>query len=166
MLVILFGVVRDVNSHHPVAITQKRPERFQSPVRYAIVENKVVSLTGDSEQGYRYVVILLDERAFSEDTLKSLFKLVSARFPTPHHLNVQIYTSLEQVETPEEYEQGRVSESPGDPNMDKYHWAFFIRTNDSELIRYNPKPPNPAMKTVVLKGKDPKIGRASCRERV
>lgn len=100
-------------------------------------------------------MILLNDKAFSEPTLRELFKLLSGRFPIPNRLYVQVYTNLDQVETPEEHEQGKGSESPGDPNMDKYHWAFFIRSHDSELIRYNPKPPDRTMKTVILKGKDP-----------
>ena len=151
----VFVVGRTVNSQSTADITQKRPERFRSPFRYAIVGNDIVNPTGHPEDAFRYVVILLDEKRFSENTLKSLFKLVSARFPTPRRLEVQVYTSLEQVETPEEHEQGKVSESPSDPNMDKYHWALFTRALDYELFRYNAKPPDPAMKTVVLKGKDP-----------
>lgn len=154
LLVIVFGVVRGVNSHNLSETMQKRPERFRSPFRYAIVGNEIVNPTGHPDDAFRYVVVLLDEKAFSEGTLKNLFKLVSARFPTPSRLYVQVYTSLEQVETPEEYEQPKVSESPDDPpHTDKYHWALFIRELDRELFRYNPKPPDKTMKTIVLKGK-------------
>ena len=134
---------------------QKEDMQFRSSLRYAIVSNEIVNVTGDADDAFRYVVILLDEKAFSESRLKELFKLVSARFPTPNRLDVQVYTDLEQVETPEEHDRGRVSESRDDPTSDKYHWALFIRSQGNELFRYNPNPPNRGMKTVILKGEDP-----------
>src|SRR5712692_8644089 len=129
---------------------KKQSTSFRSPFRYAIV-----NVTGDPEEAYRYVVILLDEKAFSEQTLRELFKLVSARFPTPNRLDVQVYTNLEQVETPEEHDHGKISESQDDPTIDKYHWALFIRSQGNELLWYNPNPPDRKMKTIVLKGEGP-----------
>src|SRR5436853_2128751 len=123
-LCIAFLLPLNFDSHDLKGDTQKMPNRFRSPFRYAIVGNEIVNPTGHPEDAFRYVVILLDGKAFSEDTLRSLFKLVSSRFPAPRRLDVQVNTSLEQVETPEEHEQGKVSESSGDTNMDKYHWVF------------------------------------------
>lgn len=96
-LCVAFLLPVNVNSHDLTGDTQKMRRQFRSPFRYAIVGNEIVNPTGDPENAYRYVVILLDDKAFSESTLKNLFKLVSARFPMPSHLNVQVYTSLEQA---------------------------------------------------------------------
>lgn len=144
-----------IHSYDNDANAQKQVRRFQSAFRYAIVSNDIVNTTGDTNDAFRYVGVLLDEKAFSEHNLKALFKLVSARFRTPDRLEVQVYTSLDQVETPEERDYAIASESPDDPKSDKHHWALFIRSIDNELFRYNPNPPHKRMKTIVLKGRDP-----------
>jgi hypothetical protein len=156
---LLFGLVfpdGELSDAHSRSM-QKENKQLRSSFRYAIVSNEIVNVTGDAADAFRYVVVLMDQKAFSEENLKELFKLVSARFPTPNRLDVQVYTNLEQVETPEEHEQGKVAESPDNPVIDKYHWALFIRSQGNELIRYNPNPPDRKMKTIILKGKDPTV---------
>lgn len=102
--------------------------------------------------GYRYVEVLLDERAFSENNLKELFRLVSKRFSTPRALHVQVYTNLEDVETPEEKEKGKISETPFDPNLERHHQAFYLRDDEgNEWFTYNPNPPDGETKKVILK---------------
>jgi hypothetical protein len=118
--------------------------------RYVIISNKVDNV--DPNNSFRAVEVLLDEKAFSEENLKKLFLQVSKRYPEPEWLKIHVYTSLEQVPTPEESEQPAISEDYDNPYNDKYHWAFFMREDGNEQFRYNPKPPDIDLKTVVLKG--------------
>lgn len=137
---------------------QRRSSRV--PFRYVIISNEVNGKPSAPNDGYRYVEVLLDDRAFSESNLKELFKLVSRRFPTPRVLHVQVYTSLEDVETPEERDAGRASEGPDDPSADRYHRAFYLRDADGdEWFSYNPNPPSREIRTVVLKGSNPQAQR-------
>jgi len=87
---------------------------FRSSIRYAIVGNNVADITGDRKDAQRVVSVLMDEKAFSEENLRTLFPLLSKRFPDPQRLIVHIFTSLEQVRTPEESETPGISEGPGD----------------------------------------------------
>src|SRR6266849_1835855 len=77
-------------------------KHYRSPFRYIIVSNDVRNDGLGPEDAQRSVSILLDEKAFSEATLTELFKLLSKRYADPKWLNVWVYTSLEQVSTPEE----------------------------------------------------------------
>jgi hypothetical protein len=132
---------------------------FRSLIRYAIVSNDVVNITGDRKDAQRSIVVLMDAKAFSEENLRSLFPLVSKRFPDPQRLIVHIFTSLEQVRTPEESETPGISEGPGDSSLDNYYRALFIREHDKELIRYSTELPVRGLRTVVLKGRDPQTRR-------
>ena len=135
--------------HMPQAVNR-------SPFRYVIVFNEVIDDSGNPpKDAYRYVEVLLDEKAFSEETLKELFKLLSKRFPKPNAMHVEVSTNLEQVDTPEERQAGKMSEAPGNPALDRYPSALLIRQGGNELFRYTPTAPNTDMKTVVLKGRDP-----------
>lgn len=125
----------------------------KSSFRYVIINNEVTNDLDLSDDGYRYVEVLLDDKAFSEENLGKLFELVSKRFPTPKVLHVQVYTSLEDVETPEEREEGKISEVSADPSADNYHRAFYLRDADgNEWFSYNPYPPSREIRTVRLKG--------------
>ena len=128
---------------------------YSSPFRYVIVNNEVIDDSGDPKDAYRYVEVLLDEKAFSEATLKKLFKLLSKRFPKPSTMDVSVSTNLEQVDTPEERDEPKVSEAPATPSLNRYPSALLIRIDGNELFRYTPNPPNTEMKTVILRGRDP-----------
>ena len=124
----------------------------RAPFRYVIVSNEGEGRRPKRGDGYRYVEVLLDERAFSENNLKELFRLVSKRFSTPRALHVQVYTNLEDVETPEEKEKGKISETPFDPNLERHHQAFYLRDDEgNEWFTYNPNPPDGETKKVILK---------------
>lgn len=122
--------------------------------RYIIFDNTVDN-DGDPKDAIRTVEVLLDEAAFSETTLKKLFKLVSKRFPKPAWLKVWVYTNLKQLPTPEEDDLPKVSGTDDNPDFDKHHWALLMRVDGNELFRYNSDPPNGTLKTVILKGNDP-----------
>ncbi|OLE51429.1 MAG: hypothetical protein AUG51_23330 [Acidobacteria bacterium 13_1_20CM_3_53_8] len=151
---------------HPNATFARKSQNRSdhSPFRYVIVYNEVKVNNEESSYTRRDVEVLLDENAFSENTLKELFKLLSQRFPEPDGLTVDVYTSLEQIDTPEEHEGGRMFAesrtgtrrvSPEELNFRKHPSAVLMRQNGNELFRYTIRPNNLKLKTVILKGHDP-----------
>jgi hypothetical protein len=62
----------------------------------------------------RHVIVLMDEKAFSEDNLKKLAALLSKRYPRPESLTAWIKTNLAQVRTPEELDLSGHSGGAGD----------------------------------------------------
>jgi hypothetical protein len=145
----------EVDARHVLlASNQDWPPR--SPFRYVIVNNRTIGRSPRRMDGHRLVEVLLDDKAFSEDNLRELFKRVSRRFPAPRVLSVDVYSSLEDVKTPEEREGAQMSEGPDDPRADTYHRALYLRDNSgNEWFSYNPHPPTRERRWVILKGKDP-----------
>jgi hypothetical protein len=129
--------------------------QYKSPSRYAIVYNDIVAETDSPKGTYRLVQVLLDERSFSEETLRELFSLLSKRFLRPRNLRVSVLTSLDQVETPEERDAPKISNMPDHPSTDIHQWAEFTRERGNEWYRYNVDPPGRKEKIVTLKGKSP-----------
>ncbi|MFL6229112.1 MAG: hypothetical protein ACJ741_10065 [Pyrinomonadaceae bacterium] len=136
---------------------------YHSPFRYVIVHDEIKEDV-DAKFTNRQVEVLLDEKSFSEETLKTLFRLLSKRFSQPDRLDVEVYTSLEQIDTPEERELGRVFAETingrGKPSAEelvekKYPHAILMRQDGNELFRYTVGRDNRRLVTVVLKGKDP-----------
>jgi hypothetical protein len=134
-----------------VLAQKKIDERHTAEFRYIIVADTV----GGYDKPIRSVTVLLDETAFSENTLVKLFALLSKRFPEPQRLEVWVKTNLWQLDTPEEADMPVISERGYDPHDDLHPSALLMREDGNELFRYTPKAPYANMKTVVLKGKDP-----------
>jgi hypothetical protein len=122
--------------------------------RYILFENDVES-SNSPKIARRTVSVLLDKASFSEETLKKLFALVSKRFPEPAWLQVDVYTSLEQLRTPEEAELPKVSGQDSSGTFYNHPYALFMRIEGNELFRYYPNPPSRERKTVIIKGRDP-----------
>lgn len=132
--------------------------QYRSPFRYVIVSNEIEGRR--SNQQMRYIEILLDEGAFSASNLKELFKLVSNRFEKPKRLDVQVYTSLSDVETPEERQAPKMSEQRDVGSSEIHPQAFFIRDGEgNEWFSYNDKAGSTEMKTVILRGRGPDSSR-------
>ena len=112
--------------------------------RYVIVENKTYTIA----KSRRTLTVLLDPASFSEENLRELFALLSKRFPQPESLTAQVFTSMEQIPTPEESDLPQASEVSSNPEIGKYHWAVLVRTRSEEYFRYNPEPPQNTIKTV------------------
>jgi len=125
---------------------------YRRPFRYIIYLNEVSDDNGPQERS-RYLEVLLDRKAYSEKTLRELFHLLSERFPTPANMDVQVFTSIEQVPAPEEMGMGS-SEQPDNPRVEKHPSAFMIRQGGNEIIRYFYRYPYRVERTVVIKGKD------------
>src|SRR5205085_6018598 len=100
--------------------------------------------------------VLLDPKAFSEKNLRELCLLLSKRFRQPDQLVVAVFTSLEQIPTPEE-EDYLVSSEEEEPennlssfnNIKKYPGASYNRDKEKEVIKYSMGNDQPD-KTIVL----------------
>lgn len=126
--------------------------------KYVIFSNTLHE-NKDIHYSRRVVSVFLDEKAFSEQSVRDLFLLLSNRFPSPQWLEVWVYTNLNQTETPEEADLPKSSNTPDNPELDRFHWAWIYSKNGNVFFRYNPNPPNRAMKTVIISGKDPYSGK-------
>ncbi|MGH9949794.1 MAG: hypothetical protein ACRD6X_21710 [Pyrinomonadaceae bacterium] len=102
----------------------------KSDFRYVIVDNEV-------QENERIVQVLMDEKSFSEENLRKLFRLVSKRLPSPSVLRINVATSLDQLATPEEADQGWNS---GETSRitENHFWAIYLRSKDDEFFRYSP----------------------------
>jgi hypothetical protein len=140
--------------------------------RYVIIYNEVVDAVKDLDSTrtgtkQRFVDILMEEDAFKEQNLRFLYESVSRRFPEPQLLNVSVVTNLCDTETPEEHEGPRTSEPEGPApvedraklsssaetfNAVEHPRAVFIRTGDTEMIRYRyPTPKGAKQGEIVLR---------------
>lgn len=96
---------------------------YYAPIRYVIVYNSLF-LDGDE----RRVDVLMDEKQFNEDNLKTVFELVNKRFPAPSRLAITVHTNLATIETPEEDEMSADSIDSRFGNINfNYKKAFFMR---------------------------------------
>jgi hypothetical protein len=96
----------------------------------------------------------MDENSFEPDTLKELFRLLNKRFPEPIAFICTVFTSLDQINTPEEADQPKHSASNEASKEDHHHRAILIRTEKNEIIRYTVAPGDYSLETIVLKGID------------
>ena len=127
----------------------------RSEFRYIIAGSEVNRDYG--AEPVRLVTILLDEKSFSEATLRKLYPLVSKRFPKPGFMKVWVNTSLDQIATPEEEGNPVASHViEPDPNAQKHYKAFMLRQDGNELFWYYNLDGTKST-TIVLKGRNPLI---------
>jgi hypothetical protein len=130
----------------------KQENKSDSSFRYVIFEN-TLDEDENPELNRRIVEVLLEKKAFSEKNLKTLFALVSKRFPEPNLLFVNVYIHLEQIATPEEKDGGATSESKEVGSFHKYYWAIYLRNDGDEYFRYSLLYDKSETKTVQLTNK-------------
>ena len=132
-------------------------ESPESPFRYVITRSDITEGTHYPQGGKfraRGVDVLLDEKSFSESTLKQLFALISKRFPDPAELHVSVYTSLDDMMTPEEGEFVATNCTLDLAKL-KFSPAFYTRDREREQFVYWSKVADGFFeKTVVLRGKE------------
>ena len=105
----------------------------------------------------RNIEIFFDEKAFSEENLKTLFAYLSEKNPDPKHLTVVVYTNWAQLDFPSPGCPGiGISEQPDPPDKYDYHRAIYYRREGREYFRYSPalKVHEANFKTVVISGKE------------
>lgn len=132
------------------------PEPPRSAFRYVITRSDITEGTYYPQGGKfraRGVDVLLDEKSFSESTLRQLFALISKRFPDPAELRVSVYTSLEDMLTPEEGEHVATN-CTFDLDSFKFPSAFYTRDGEREQFVYRNKEGGGTDKRIVLRGKE------------
>jgi hypothetical protein len=102
---------------------------------YAIVRNYVSHGTGVIPP-VRDVIVLMEERAFTEENLKSLYDRLTTRFPDPYEMDVWVYTNLLDVPTPEQMDAGGTSETKDALPESGSPTAVFVRNDYNEYINY------------------------------
>jgi hypothetical protein len=102
----------------------------------------------------REIHILIEPDQVTEDNLRLLFKAISEKYPPPLLLEAWVYTDVEQLAALATrsghsfYPDTRAREGK------ERQWAYYKRTEEVELFRYNPNYPESGMKTVILRGKE------------
>ncbi|SRR2546423_1470561 len=123
----------------------------QSGFRYIIFYSGLL-------HGRRVTLVLMDRQAFSEANLKELFKLISKRFLQPDQLFVSVYTSLDQLPTPEEQDDEDSNDFWQSPErqqtFNKYPRADYVRENGNESFHYVMGGNDQTERAVIIKGQD------------
>ena len=143
-----------------------RPES-RSPFRYIIFHHYVNNedYLVDHTKSRSSIEIFLQDKDFNEANLRILFGLVAKRYPAPIVLSVRVYTSIENILTPEEMDMPRPAHGPPNPDADKYHYSNYLRDKSgNEWFSYNPNPPATERKTVTIKGLSPQDKKDSQRQ--
>ena len=160
--------------------TSSRQKRTAPSFRYVIAFNDIVDAVHEVDPNrtgpkQRFVDVLIEKEAFTEENLKSLYQSLSNRFPDPQSLIVSVATSLSDIETPEEHEGPGSSECEGpaprrrdgppssttqNPGAIEHPHAIFIRNAVTELIRYwYPTPKGEKQYEIVLRSAGPEKTR-------
>lgn len=127
----------------------------RSPFRYVIVAG-VSETEKYANRGPHYYVmdVLMEDQAFKEENLKLLFRLLSDRFTDRPGLFINVFTSLDALRTPEEYDEtplaGPISE------YHKYKFAFFSRHPGGESFQYGIPNVLKPTRVVMRSGSSPK----------
>ena len=130
----MFGALAAGAQTKPVKAAR---EDFRSPFRYVIVNERVEPSLGGNDEPRRFVEILLDAKKFSKENLTALFKLVAERYPKPELLFVQVYTSLEDIDTPEEADLGKTSGGGNSAAPNLSDSAVFTRSRERSFYYMN-----------------------------
>lgn len=123
---------------------------FRSPFRYVIAYNKIDRKISSKDEDRRFIEVVMDKKSFSKTNLITLFNLISERFPKPKLMYIDVYTDLEDVSTPEEGDQPKMSERDeihiqyGDmasftgDGKDKFFYTYF-QNGDFEEVKIEKK---------------------------
>jgi hypothetical protein len=115
--------------------SQRAPDQRTSPFRYVIVSDvTVLQKAINDNPSLRNVEVLMEDAAFTEPNLIKLSQLLTKRFADRQGLFVQIFTSLDAIRTPEEYDEiglGGLRE-----DYRNYKYALFIRDKAGERLVY------------------------------
>ncbi len=115
--------------------------------RYLETQNVLYSSTT------RHIEIFLDEKAFSEENLITLFAYISKKNPEPQHLTVIVHTNWAQLDFPSDCPGSGASNMPDRPDEYDYLQAIYYRRAKVEYFRYSPtiKVHSSKFKQVVLR---------------
>jgi hypothetical protein len=139
--------------HEPRYFGKDQNTTSQRTFRYIICGNLLMPQPGP--HAVRNICVLMDEGRFDPETLKELFRLLSTRFPEPVVFDCSVFTSLDQLATPEEQDRPRHSETREPTREEHHHRAVLLRSAENEIIRYTARPGDSSLRTIILKGRDP-----------
>lgn len=107
--------------------------------RYAIVFNQVDPPADKSDEARRFIEIIVAKDAFSKEGLTKIFTLVSNRYPKPPVLYIEAFTDLNDIETPEERELGKTSNThePGPGMKDSASFTRYEKRKSFIINREN-----------------------------
>jgi hypothetical protein len=128
VVIILFGNFGNAQTTQ----VKVNSETFRSPFRYVIVSNKTDPAISRKDEPRRFVEVFLDSKSFTKENLITLLKLVSKRYPKPNLLYIAVFTNLDDIETPEEREQSKFSDTEGGELTSDN--AIFIRTREKSFF--------------------------------
>lgn len=147
------------------------PEDFNKPVIQPI-ERKAKDdcvtidfhylIVGDAQYTpiSRQLHVFLDEKAFSEKNLKTLFNyLAQEYYPGKKRLTISVSTNWNQFYLPPACGSrgigaGDASNDADEPETFEYHKAEYFRDEKEEYFTYNPKLKTEKVKKIILKEKN------------
>jgi len=104
----------------------------------------------------RQIEVFLDEKGFSEENLKKLFRYLSDKNPdpnnSPNNLILKVNTDWKQLGFPSDCPGVGVSGGITGTDVNDYHWARFYRREEKEFFTYNPTKKVWKNKDVLMKG--------------
>jgi len=120
----------------------------------------------EKNQRFCHVNILMAPDQVTLDNLRLLFQRLSNKYASAKILRIRIDTRLERLSSyitgefhaadppPSKYENKK-KKVKKEEAIEVEQWAVYIRTEDVELIRYNPNYPKAnGMETIILRGKE------------
>lgn len=100
----------------------RSPESTRVP--YAIVLNEI----DPEDKDRRQVVVLVKDLAFNRENLIRILWLIELRYPKPGGIQLDVYTDLEDIETPEERDGPHMTNHKNrEVKTYKGNYAVFIR---------------------------------------
>ncbi|MDQ3633577.1 MAG: hypothetical protein M3405_03585 [Acidobacteriota bacterium] len=104
-----------------------------APFRYVIVAgvSRLEKHINRDPENSLYLEVIMEDSAFNEKNLKTLFKLLDKRFNKTNSLYIEVYTSLGAILTPEENDRLDLKGSIDDVEK-KYKIAKYFRLKDKD----------------------------------
>lgn len=140
----------DKNSSRASRQEDNSPDKcVQFNFRWLQTENVLYS------EKVRHIEIFMDEKAFNEENMKTLFAYLSSVNPDPDYLIVQVHTNWAQLPaTAPNCPGSGISEQPADPHEYDYLQATYWRRAEREYFKYSPqtKVDQSEFKTVIIRG--------------